>query len=502
MSVYDKSGQRIFFQREGSTYGKTYDPESDLTAFTAVDADYPHWRRMDIIEDTFDVPIPFIEKLKKYDVPDSKHASAIVSGNYEPVELTFEMAAQGLEFLPCAVGSPSLNAHGRAMVQSILCVADSAGSLNSTYFFLDAINTNVTKHYLIWIDVNSGGSAPTVTGINAANRVEVDIATGAADTAVATAVASAINGLTEFTATATNATVTVTAGASYKGACQMMHDGASGTGFTFGVVTWGSTSYDVTELLSTDLPSFTIHVEVQNNTSAEDKCYDLFGCVVESISVNLTYGDKVGTVSLTMKCPYGVEGYRCTNPPPRKYIDPLPAMSALQESAQNRLLFEDPDALTSGSTTDIDRTPQQVDSVVLTITNNVNFKGDISKRYLNLPIAGKREITLQIVGETTEKELFQYFLEAFTNDGTDWYPSSANGRLRSVWKVQRDATYDYIMISFYNWSFESHNFSFVSVDDAVHSVDIVLTDGSGDSNGRIINDFDYISYIDETVIIE
>jgi len=497
MSIYDKQGQRIFFQRE-TTYGNIYDPESQIAAFTQVPADYAHWRRLDIIEDTFNVSVPLLDKLKKFDIQDAKHASAVLSGNYEPVDVSFEMTAQGLEFLPCAVGTPALISHDQAMIQTITCVGDVASNLNETYLLIDSINTNITKHFLIWIDVNTTGSAPTVTGIHADNRYEADIAVGANAATVATEIAATIHALADFTASSDGAVVTVTHVAD--GAVQMAHNGAASPGFEYGVDVRGSTKYTVTESVTTILPSFTFHYEQRNDTTEEDIVYDLFGCVIDNISVNLIYGDKIAKYSITFKCPYAVAGLRNTNNPPRKYITGFPTMSSMQESIDSWLLQEDGFSTTTAQTQE-DRTPQQVDSVVLSIKNAIEFKGDLSKRYKNLAVAGNREITLQIIGNTTEKELFQYFLEEFTNDGTDWYPTSANGRLNSVWKVQRDGTFDYITIAFYNWICLEHNFSFVSVEDAVKSVDITLQDGSSNSSGLIITSFIYQSYIDETILI-
>jgi len=500
MSVYDKQGQRIFFQRE-TTYGNIYDPESEIAEFTQVPADYPHWRRLDIIEDTFDVSVPLLNKLKKFDIQDAKHASAVLSGNYEPVDISFEMTAQGLEFLPCAIGTPTLSSHDDAMEQTITCVADDSGSLNSTYLIIDSINTNVTKHFLIWIDVDAGGTNPTVagvTGINAANDYEADISADDTAATVATEIAATIHAIADFTASADGAVVTVIHAAD--GAVAKAHNGSASPGFTYGVDTWGSTKYTVTEAVTTTLPSFAFHYEQRNATAAEDILYDLFGCVVDSISVSLTYGDKIAKYSITLKCPYAVVGLRNTSNPSRKTFKAFPAMSSLQESTDNWILQEDGFSTTTAQA-NTDRTPQQVDSVVLSIKNTIEFKGDLSKRYKNLAVAGKREITMQIIGNTNEKELFQFFLEEYTNDGTDWYPTNASGRLNSVWKIQRDATYDYITIAFHNWLLLEHNFSFVSVDDAVKAVDITLEDGSSNSSGLIITSFIYQSYIDETVII-
>jgi len=562
--TYDKSGQRLFFQREGSTYGKPYDPETDLTAFTAIDADYPHWRRFDLIEDTFDVVIPFIEKIKKFDISDSKHASAILSGNIKPQDLTLSMSAQALEFLPLAVGAPSVTSHKQAMIQDIKFPAKA--SINDQgYFFFDIINGSANvEHHVCWFDTNTAGSAPTITGINASNVHEVAIDTDTYSYEVADAVATVINAIsgvgaihsitdTDISFTAATSTIgraggdndlsllkagdtivisgsnsndgtytmkTVSASAivvnesltnesasasvtiecervkitnDNAGAVQMAFE-SSGTpsGLTeVRVNTWGSTDYAISEALTTDIPSFTIHMEQRNTTSDEDIVYDLFGCVVDSIKVELTGADGVATYDVTFKCPYAVEGNRSTNNPPRKYIQGFPTMSSLQESAGHYLIQE----------VATDKTPQTVDSIILSIVNNVEMKGDISKRYATKAFATRRDISLQIIGTTTERALFDYYLEAFDVDGIDWFPSAASGKLNGDFKIQRDATYDYIMMHFYNFMCEEHNFQFVSVDDAVKSVDMTFTDGSADTNGRIIDDFDYVSYIDKTIMV-
>jgi len=492
MSLYDKSGQRIFFQRE-TTYGNIYDPEGDIAQWTQVDADYPHWRRLDIMEDTFSIDVPFIEKLKKFDISDSKHASAVLSGNIEPVEFTFDMTAQGLEFLPCAIGTPALSSHDQPMVQTIVCTASPA---QGAYFLIDAITSDVTEHFAVWSDTAGDATTgkPVITGVNASNVLAANISGGASAIQVATAVAAIIDNDATFGA-ASGGTTTVTVTHAASGAVQMAHDSqAAPMSIIVGVTTWGSTNYTVTESTGTTLPSFVIHLEQRNDTSAEDILWDLFGCVVDSISIKIASGDKIATYSVTFKCPYAVVGLRNTNNPPRKYIKSFPSMSSIQESADNYLLQE-------AGTTIRDRTPQQVDSVILTISNNVSFKGDISKRYKTVAVSGKRDISLQIIGNTSEKELFQYYLEAFTNDGTDWIPTSAYGKLYGVWKIQRDATYDYITLGFYNWMIKEHNFSYVNVDDAVKAVDITLEDGSSNSSGLIITTCTYVSYIDETIIV-
>lgn len=94
-----------------------------------------------------------------------------------------------------------------AGVQTIMPVADVAGSLNSKYFLLqDEASSNL---YYVWINVDSGGVDPMVAG-----RTGVPIAITAGDTAatigglMATAIA-ALNGGASFSTSGTT-TVTVT----------------------------------------------------------------------------------------------------------------------------------------------------------------------------------------------------------------------------------------------------------------------------------------------------
>jgi hypothetical protein len=495
--VYNKSGQNLFFVREESEYGHPYDPEDELTKFTILAANYPHWRKFDLIPDAQDIVLPIIEKIKKFDTSDSKHASAILSGNIEPVEFTIDMDAQGLEFLPTSFGPPAFSSHGQAMVQTITCPAESGNITQGDYFLIDAITSNTVEHFAVWFGTSGETGKPTITGINATNVLNAQLS-ATTPTSTATQVATAVKTILDLDATfgaaSTGAVVTVTHAAS--GAVQPAHDsGVAPSVCTFAVTTWGSTTYTITEALDTNLPSFTIHAEQKNTTTDEDIVWDIFGCVVESVEVSVNFGDKIVKCSVTFKTPYALENSngRNTNPPPRKMIDAFPTMLALKESAAAYLLME-------GTT---DRTPQTVDSVVLNISNNVSFKSDISARYAILAVAAKRDITLRIVGATQEKELFTYYQGAYKAEGTDWVPTGGiGGKLNSKFKLQRDATYDYINISFYSWLLKEHNFTFVSVDEAVKSVDMTLEDGNSDTNGRVIDSATFVSYIDRTIMIE
>ena len=93
-----------------------------------------------------------------------------------------------------------------AGVQTITCVADVADSLAGKYFLFETANG--TNKYAIWFKVSGTGTAPVVAGYTAQ---EVDIVTGDSDSAVATALGTAMALLTGIaSATPSTATVTVT----------------------------------------------------------------------------------------------------------------------------------------------------------------------------------------------------------------------------------------------------------------------------------------------------
>lgn len=119
-----------------------------------------------------------------------------------PVDTTASMAAY------TADESAWIAQQACGEITKISCVADVAGSLDGTYMRLDDEDGSVG----LWIDVdNSGTSAPA--GATALDRqLEVTgVATGDAAAAVATAVASAINGDSKFYAYAEGGNVVVVA---------------------------------------------------------------------------------------------------------------------------------------------------------------------------------------------------------------------------------------------------------------------------------------------------
>lgn len=129
-------------------------------------------------------------------------------------------------------------------VTTVQCIADSAGSLNNSYFFLNAGNAGTG--YYVWYNVNSAGVDPSIVG---RTGIEVTISTDAAATAVASATQTAIDQESDFSATVLTDTVTITAA---DGGFTAEPSDPGATGFTISVTTEGghSVSYAASGTLS------------------------------------------------------------------------------------------------------------------------------------------------------------------------------------------------------------------------------------------------------------
>jgi hypothetical protein len=128
-----------------------------------------------------------------------------------------------------------------AEVTKVICVADDTGSLNNTYFKI--YSTTVT--YVVWINVNSAGSDPSLPSTTS---VPIAVATDATAATIAAAIKTALDGISGgavFTTTRSTATLTITRGTA--GQVSDTTDGASAaaTGFTISTTTQGVTGATV-----------------------------------------------------------------------------------------------------------------------------------------------------------------------------------------------------------------------------------------------------------------
>ncbi|KKM85863.1 hypothetical protein LCGC14_1284750, partial [marine sediment metagenome] len=145
------------------------------------------------------------------------------------------LTSGNLRFISATTGVPSdvdVVDTGDAEVTDITAVADVAGSLNSTFFLLDAPGTG----YYVWFDVSSGGVDPLVAG---RTGITVAITTGDADTVVAGSMITAIGAVADFGTSVIGAVVTVT-NAAVSSVADAVDDSSAPTGFTFLVTTQGT----------------------------------------------------------------------------------------------------------------------------------------------------------------------------------------------------------------------------------------------------------------------
>lgn len=123
-------------------------------------------------------------------------------------------------------------------VETIVCVADVADSLDGKYFFAHDASGN--RHHF-WFNTSGGAATDPAPGGSTAQVVA--ISTGATAAQVATALEAVIEAVTGFDSTVANATITVTRSAA--GYCPLSYDGGAPTGFSFAMSTEGDTAQDL-----------------------------------------------------------------------------------------------------------------------------------------------------------------------------------------------------------------------------------------------------------------
>ncbi len=154
---------------------------------------------------------------------------------------TYNVQADGQYTVSANVSIPwqSSDAPGSTLAtknaQTVSTVADSSGSLNSTYFtFYDAGDVH---GWYVWFNINSAGVDPAVAGLTA---VPVAGATDVTANTLATAARAAIVTATAGYVVVTGATDEIILTNVGRGACTAAADGEDATGFDFDVGTAGS----------------------------------------------------------------------------------------------------------------------------------------------------------------------------------------------------------------------------------------------------------------------
>jgi len=148
-------------------------------------------------------------------------------------------------------------------------------------------------------------------------------------------------------------------------------------------------------------------------------------------------------------------------------------------------------------TTDV--TPKVVTKSELKISNNVTMLPEIGYSYAQHVVAGKREVSLNIVGFADDSDRLTDYLDTWTNSSTaasNYYTTTA-ARINSLIKLQRESTYDNFELAIYNWLIDSHSLKVFPIEDKIMGIDITLSDATPDGNKRIFNSFVVKDYLPE-----
>lgn len=230
--------------------------------------------------------------------------------------------------------------------------------------------------------------------------------------------------------------------------------------------TAGSDPYTHTIAEYTDyrLESFTLHGEQRNITGAQDIIYDLFGCVVNQWSIEITRDLTIRENTEIMTANAEPNATAQTAPP--------------GEFSDDGFTFADI-SICDFDINGVDVTPPEIDRLVFTIKNNVSMLPTPGDAAMTQPVSGIRDLTIDMHCWINSKDLYDTWLDTWSN--SDGYYTNEAGRLDWEFKVARGAD-DYVHLKLYNLYIDSFSMHFSTADEAVKGVDITLKAGTPNSN--------------------
>lgn len=473
MSFFQQTDQNVFmFPLDSSDDFKPLNG----TAITANPVDYPWYSRINVIPDGIDWDMPIVQKEKVWDIGAGKHPSHVYNTEQEPKEITLEMMHQDARFMALATGTCATADDGNTDQDlDITCLAK-ASITEDDYFLIYTIDSSgVQICNAICMDVDGGGVTVSITGTT---NIVCDISGATTASDVATIVAAAIDGNTNYTASAASAVVSVTvhgADSTHHGAVLDARDGAAATDFTFSPQTYGSSTHTITEQTDNTMKRFGLHIEYNNGS--DDIVADLFGCVVSSYEIKIDYEEKIIKESVTVQVPYFVVGLVSTVPPPfRKDTNPAIYANFIETSGSNYYVI-------MAATTS--RTPEILTSATITIENEIELYPGVGYNYRRNCVSGKRIVTMNLVGFIQTNDLWTDWKDTWS-DSLGYY-TNAGGRLNSELNVQITNTNNEWQMSIYNWMIEEYALKLFSIDDKIMGIDITFTSATPDSSGYIID---------------
>lgn len=486
---FQEIDQRIFMVDE-EAYGYPYDPETDNAAWTAIDESCPNVIPVNIITESFDYEIPRRLHEKIMAIGGGKHPAMIVNMVQDPVDISFETKMQHPLFMSYAVGVEA--SAGTVAEISTIIPPVKADCVEDSYFFINDIIATGEKHYVIWIDKDGAGAAgkPAFHGIPATNVLQADISGDTTDQQVSDTITATINTTSSITATNGGGTTpTITCTNDVIGAVRDIRDSvAIPTLFTFAVTTQGVSTHTITPSTGYALPSFTLHIEQYNSSDSTESIYiDLFGCVITECEITVDYADKIIKEAVTIKSVNYAVGAKLLDPP--NFIEIIEPFVW-----QNLYVTTNEYLIMAGTTT---KTPAIVSKTAFKVTNDVEFHPGIGVAYATTVVNKKREVSLNIVGFTKIKDLFDAFKDTW--DNTNKYYTTVAAKLNSVFSIVRTTTNDYFKIIIDNWLITECNQHVFNIDEGIKGIDITFTDAVPDTGGAsIISEFTIADYLSET----
>lgn len=463
MGFYDQKDQTISMANESAfrTTGSGKD-----TAIAAGVATYG----LPILVTNADIPIPIRVREEIHGVGSGKYPSKIINKTNEPINFTLEGPMLLGTFLSYAVGQSYTSTAAQPEITRVDCIADVAGSLNNKYFVIYDGATD----YGVWLDVDNGGSDPTGAGITG---IEVDISANDTAATIAAAINTTVGGHAEFTTTYT-ATQDHIEIYPTGGVVAEIDAYDVDTDFRVFVIEQGTPATTLAhrflENADYQMDSFTVHVE--QRLSGQDILYDMIGCVVDTLDIE--FNKDAGTVncSVGIKAAGYVAGTAQTTPPAELAVEPF-VWGDLDNSTKTswyRLLDE------QGT----ERAPTSIESIKLTINNNVEFVPGIGDPIGAYAKSGKREILLNIVGFIENKTLYDYWRGTF--DNANERMNSASSKMSGLIRLERTAITDVLTIFLHNIYLAEHDCHIQSIDESIKAVDMTLRAAQPDVDKRQI----------------
>ena len=236
------------------------------------------------------------------------------------------------------------------------------------------------------------------------------------------------------------------------------------------------------------MQSFTLHIEQYNRSDASESIYiDLFGCVVTEDEITIDYADKIIGEAVSIKSVNFAVGVKLTNPP--NFIEVIEPFVW-----QNLYVTSNAFLIMKGTTT---LTPAIVSKTAFKVANDIEFHPGIGVAYPTTVVNKKRAVSLNIVGFTKIKDLFDAFKDSW--DVTNNYYTNVGAKLNSVFSVVRTTTNDYFKIIVDNWYIEECNQHVFNIDEGIKGIDITFTDAIPTSaGGSIISTFTIADYLSNT----